>query len=202
MGRRSIHSPEQLRELIVQAATEIIQQDGLEGLSAREIATRINYSPGTLYNVFENLDDLLLTIEARLLDQLGERLANVDDSGPPADRVVRLAAAYVAFAQENPKLWGLIVEHRLPTGHTIPSWYESKLESLLVPLQQALAPMVKEPANGSPDAARTLWAGIHGVTALTTASKLSPLTGQAGAAMVGDLVATYLAGLSRRSGLG
>jgi AcrR family transcriptional regulator len=199
MGRRSIHSPEQLRELIVQAATEIIQQDGLEGLSAREIATRINYSPGTLYNVFENLDDLLLTIEARLLDELGERLASVDTTGSPADRVVRLAAAYVAFAQENPKLWSMIVEHRLPAGHTVPPWYEAKLSSLLAPLQQALAPIVKPAANGSPDAARTLWAGIHGVTALTTASKLSALTGHASAALVDDLVSTYLIGLSQRS---
>ncbi len=87
MGRRSIHSPEQLRELIVQAATEIIQQDGLEGLSAREIATRINYSPGTLYNVFENLDDLLLTIEARLLDQVRARPVHVRTSGSLATHV-------------------------------------------------------------------------------------------------------------------
>jgi len=67
MGRRSVHTPEELRELIIQAATEIVEQHGLEGLSAREVAKRIGYSPGTIYNVFENLDDLLLTIEARLL---------------------------------------------------------------------------------------------------------------------------------------
>jgi len=51
MGRRSIHSAEELRELIIQAATDIVERDGLAGLSAREIAKRIGYSPGTLYNV-------------------------------------------------------------------------------------------------------------------------------------------------------
>ena len=87
MGRRSIHTPDELRELIIEATTSIVEQDGLEGLSAREIAKRVGYSPGTLYNVFENLDDLLLIIEARLLDELAGRLAGTDASGPPAETV-------------------------------------------------------------------------------------------------------------------
>src|SRR4030042_34590 len=102
MGRRSIHTPDDTRELIIEATTAIVEQDGLEGLSAREIAKRIGYSPGTLYNVFENLDDLLLTIEARLLDRLAERLAETDTSGTPQQRVHRLTEAYVAFTQERP----------------------------------------------------------------------------------------------------
>ena len=38
MGRRSTHTPQQLRELILDAAQDIIQAQGLAGLSAREIA--------------------------------------------------------------------------------------------------------------------------------------------------------------------
>lgn len=104
MGRRSIHTPEELRELIIDATTAIVEQDGLEGLSAREIAKRVGYSPGTLYNVFENLDDLLLIIEARLLDDLAERLAGTDSSGSPTERLRRLAGSYFTFTQERPKL--------------------------------------------------------------------------------------------------
>ena len=102
MGRRSIHTPEELRELIIEATTEIVEQDGLEGLSAREIAKRVNYSPGTLYNVFENLDDLLLIIEARLLDRLAERLAARTRAAPPQQRLRRLSQTYVVFTQERP----------------------------------------------------------------------------------------------------
>ncbi len=127
MGRRSIHTPDELRELIVQAATDIVDHDGLSGLSAREIAKRVNYSPGTLYNVFDNLDDLLLTIEARLLDRLAERLDSVDSDGTPQQRLCRLADAYLAFTQENPKLWNLLLEHRMPAGREIPDWYRAKL---------------------------------------------------------------------------
>src|SRR5665647_1484358 len=100
MGRRSIHTPDELRELIIQATTKIVEQHGLEGLSAREIAKRVGYSPGTLYNVFENLDDLLLTIEARLLDTLADQLAESDPTGTPEERLRRLMGTYCSFTQE------------------------------------------------------------------------------------------------------
>ena len=87
MGRRSIHTAEELRELILKAATELIESDGLAGLSAREVARRIGYSPGTLYNVFDNLDDLVLTIEARLLDRLAARLAEVPSASSPQEQL-------------------------------------------------------------------------------------------------------------------
>ncbi len=199
MGRRSIHSPEELRELIIQATTEIVEEDGLEGLSAREIAKRIGYSPGTLYNVFENLDDILLTIEARLLDRLAERLAKTDASGTPQERLKRLTDAYFAFTQERPKLWNLLVEHRLPVGKDLPPWYRAKLECLLTPLEEALAPLIGgKNAGEQKRAARALWAGVHGMTSLSTAAKLAPVTGPASAALVDDLVSTYLAGLTKR----
>lgn len=199
MGRRSIHTPEELRELIIASATEIIERKGLEGLSAREIAKQIGYSPGTLYNVFDNLDDLVLTIEARLLDKLAERLAATDGSGTPQQRLRRLTEAYFAFTQEQPKLWNLLSEHRMPSDRKVPEWYRKKLESLLAPLEEALAPLLKSADQGTKKrAARTLWAGVHGMTSLSTADKLAPVTAHAASALIDDLVCTYLAGLEHR----
>jgi hypothetical protein len=51
MGRRSVHSPEELRQLILDASQTIVERNGITGLSAREIARMIGYSPGTLYNI-------------------------------------------------------------------------------------------------------------------------------------------------------
>jgi AcrR family transcriptional regulator len=199
MGRRSIHTHDELRELIVQAATDIVDHDGLTGLSAREIAKRVNYSPGTLYNVFDNLDELLLTIEARLLDRLARRLGSVDSNGTPQQRLCQLADAYLEFTQENPKLWNLLLEHRLPTGREVPDWYRAKLGSLLAPLMDALAPLLNDlDAHEKEQAARTLWAGVHGITSLSTTDKLSPITNHAAGQTVGDFVTTYIAGLQNR----
>lgn len=199
MGRRSIHTPDELRELIIEATTEIVEQAGLEGLSAREIAKRVGYSPGTLYNVFENLDDLLLIIEARLLDDLAGRLASRDDGGAPAERLRALVDTYFVFTQERPKLWNLLNEHRMPAGREVPEWYHEKVQRLLAPLEEALTPLLVETdPSARKRHARTLWASVHGITSLSTADKLSQVTAHTGRSLVDDLVSTYLAGLQRQ----
>ena len=45
-------------------------------------------------------------------------------------------------------------------------------------------------------AARVLWAGVHGITSLSTADKLSVVTTESANRLVDDLVRTYLAGLA------
>lgn len=197
MGRRSAHTAEELRELIIQAATELIRESGFGGLSAREIARRISYSPGTLYNVFEDLDDLVLTIEGRLLDRLTEALSDVPATADPADKVRRLAEVYVDFTRGNPKLWNLLFEHHLPAGREVPVWYREKLEGLMSKVEDALQPLAGDDADREMvrRSAKTLWAGVHGITSLSTADKLSIISTESAGALLDDLVSTHLAGL-------
>ncbi|MDH4980965.1 TetR/AcrR family transcriptional regulator [Hyphomicrobium sp. D-2] len=204
MGRRSIHTQEELRELIIAATTSIIDEVGIDGLSAREIAKHIGYSPGTLYNMFENLDDLLLIIEARLLDDLRQQLLEAITNAPAHEQLPLLAATYFEFTQNHPKRWSLLIEHRIPGDHPVPDWYEDKISSLLQPFEEVLDPIL---ADASPEArrrhARTIWAGIHGLTSLSTANKLATITNHSGQVLIDDLVMTYLAGLqssARHSG--
>jgi AcrR family transcriptional regulator len=196
MGRRSSHTPQQLRELILDAAHEIIEAEGLSGLSAREIARRISYSPGTIYNMFQNLDDVVLSVEARVLDALDKRLMSVPLEGTAEERVMQFAQTYLAFTHEKPKLWNLLFEHHMPAGTNLPAWYQQKLEGLMSKLEAALAPLF--PAGREADrqrAARVLWAGVHGITSLSTADKLSVVTTETASRLIEDLVSTYLAGL-------
>lgn len=201
MGRRSTHTPEQLRELILDAAQSIIETNGLAGLSAREIARRIGYSPGTIYNMFENLDDVVLHVEARVLDALDQRIATAMEEGAPKDKVVRLAETYLAFTSERPKLWNLLFEHYMPGGSDTPPWYQQKLEMLMSRVETAMAPLFPPDADVERQrAARVLWAGVHGITSLSTANKLSNVTTEAAALLVRDLIQNYLAGLAANVG--
>lgn len=204
MGRRSNHTPEQLRQLILDAAYGIIETDGLAGLSAREIARRIKYSPGTIYNMYQNLDDVVLHVEARVLDALDQCLeaANGGVHTDASARVRALARAYLAFTHEKPKLWNLLFEHYLPAGSDTPAWYQRKLECLMGRVEEAMAPLF--PADAEADrkrAARVLWASVHGITSLSTANKLVSVTTETAAALVDDLIDNYLAGLLARKGV-
>jgi AcrR family transcriptional regulator len=199
MGRRSVHTADELRELILGASTELIEANGLAGLSAREIARRIGYSPGTLYNIFENLDDLVLTIEGRLLDRLDQALGDVPAASNPTQTVHRLAQAYLRFTHENPKLWNLLFEHHLPPGREVPGWYQIKLEGLLARVENALAPVMdRSDEQRKRRAARVLWAGVHGITSLATTDKLSVVSTETAPALVDDLVSAYLKGLGEK----
>lgn len=196
MGRRSTHTPQQLRELIIESAQDIIESDGLAGLSAREIARRIGYSPGTIYNMYQNLDDVILHVEARVLDSLEARLGGIVKTVSGPEALPELARAYLAFTQEKPKLWNLLFEHHLPPGTDLPAWYQEKLEGLLKRVEEALSPLF--PAGNEIErhrAARVLWAGVHGITSLSTADKLSIVTSEAASRLIDDLVQTYLKGL-------
>lgn len=200
MGRRSSHTPQQLRELVLDAAQEIVESQGLAGLSAREIARRIGYSAGTIYNIFANLNDVVLNVEARVLDALDRRLGAVqDDGGDDGDRLVRIARAYQAFTQEKPRLWNLLFEHHMPPGAELPPWYRQKLEGLMARVERALAPRFPPGSETERQrAARALWAGVHGIASLSTADKLSVVTTESARSLIDDLVGTYLAGLARR----
>ncbi|WP_072389935.1 TetR/AcrR family transcriptional regulator [Hyphomicrobium sp. CS1GBMeth3] len=200
MGRRSLHSAEELRELIINASTSLIQESGLDGLSAREIARRINYSPGTLYNSFENLDDLILTIEGRLLDDLLAALATVPESDDPRERVHQLANCYLTFAARKPKLWNLLFEHHVPASQNVPDSYRQKFEALMGMIEDALLPFSQElDPEAVKRSARVLWAGVHGIASLSAADKLSVITADDASVLVDDLVGTYLSGLEPRT---
>ncbi len=200
MGRRSVHTAEQLREVILGASIAILQEQGLQGLSAREIARRIEYSPGTLYNVFENLDDIVLTIEGRMLDGLAAVLNVLPQESDPRRDVRNLAHAYLEYSHAHPKLWNLLFEHHLPAGQNVPVWYKAKLDSLLARVEMAVRPL--QP-NVSEDAvkrsARVLWAGVHGITSLSTADKLANVTSDSAGPLIDDLVGLYLAGLQAQN---
>jgi hypothetical protein len=133
-----------------------------------------------------------------MIDRLGAELDDVPTNGSPADRAMALGRAYLRFTSANPKLWNLLFEHHLPPGRDIPSWYQQKLDGLMKRVEDVVAPLMPD---ASPEdikrSAHVLWAGVHGITSLATADKLSVVTSQGAAPLVDLLVSTYLAGLGR-----
>lgn len=197
MGRRSAHSPEELRELILTAAEDIIETGGLTELSAREIARRIEYSPGTLYNMFENLGDLVLHVEARVLTRLDQRLEEATDGLRGEEAIRKYANAYLEFSHERPRLWNLLFEHHMPVGSPMPDWYQKQLGAPLARLEREINCMGRgtDPTWGLRNA-RALWAAMHGVASLSTTRKVGHITMDCARGVLDELVGNYLAGLA------
>ena len=103
MGRRSDHSKEELLGMALDAALHLVHRGGGEALTIRAVAKAIGYAPGTLYNLFENRDDLVLQVNAATLADLRTTLEAVTISGGPNRDVRALAEAYrhVRLANAN-----------------------------------------------------------------------------------------------------
>jgi len=182
--------------MAVSAARGIVAAEGLRGLTARRVAAEIGYSPGTLYNIFRDLDDLVVRVNAGTLDALRDALAAVAPQPDAEAAVLALAAAYVRFTQENAGLWQVLFEHRLPPGRELPPWYPQKLGRVLGLVEAACGPLLagRAPAERA-EAVRLLWTALHGLTSLAQGGKLEFVTDRPLDAAAAAMVRIVLAGL-------
>jgi AcrR family transcriptional regulator len=194
MARRSDHSREQIREMALAAAATLMATEGLPALTARRIARAIGYTVGTLYLVFENLDDLILQVNGRTLDHLHDALqAAADDAAAGPARVAALAQAYLEYATAHHQCWNALFLHQLPAGQPLPSWYATKIAAMFTLVEDALRSLSTGPIHGDVTiAARALWSGVHGICILDRTGRLGPVAAKG---LVDSLVANYLRGL-------
>jgi AcrR family transcriptional regulator len=196
MGRRSVHSPEELRQLILDASQAIIERSGISGLSAREIARMIGYSPGTLYNVFENLDDILLTLQVQLQGRTLENLKRVPIGSDGEQNIRALTEAYVDFALANRRMWNLFLAHSLAVGTKMPAPFQDNIDKMAAIVRKALLPLVsKESQDKLDDLAWALWTGIHGITAVAATEKGVYVTPDTANSYAKSLAETFVKGL-------
>ena len=162
MGRRSDHSREELEALIVTEGHRLLAETGYARFSAREVAKRIGYSIGTIYNVFADLDRLMMAINGRTFVLwaafLHDRLAAAE-----GDRIEALVDGYFRFAAQNRNLWMAIYDHRLAPGEPTPENYAGKRRALTGIVEAEIARVLPGAAQDqAASLARSLVATVHG----------------------------------------
>lgn len=173
MARRSEHSQEELKEMVLKAAETIIIEEGFAELKVRKIAMDIGYTVGSIYMVFGNMADLMMHINGRTLDMMTEKLKQVINPDDAELSIMQLAKTYVSFAAENCNLWSMVFEHHLTENEDIPDWYQEKIDTIfsLVESQFQCLPVKHSDEQGKL-AARVLWSGVHGICILTLSGKI------------------------------
>lgn len=195
MARRSDHTREELWRLAIDASRKIVEKEGLRGLRARQIARDIGYTIGTLYNLFEDLDDLIMHMNGETLDQLMEECSKVELTQNPNMDLERLVHCYLSFTHENPKLWNAIFEHKLPETRPVPEWFSEKVSGLLSTIERALAPILSgRSAAEIHQHARVLWMSLFGMTVLEGSGRLQE--GETSMTLAKTLIKTYVVGLT------
>ena len=162
MGRRSDHSRPELRAMILSEGHRQMSATGFARFSAREVAKRIGYSIGTIYNVMLTHDALILAINGITLDLWRDHLA-VRLAGAKANRLHTAIEAYFEFAILHRHAWTAIYDFRLPEGVDPPEDYSVKVAAITGLVVEVLAEALPESQRASaPALARSLLAAVHG----------------------------------------
>ena len=196
MARRADHKREELYDMSLVAAKRIVEEHGFARLTARNVAQDIGYSPGTLYNLFENLDDLAVHLNGRTLDALFASLRQTELSGHADTDVQALCQRYMTFLDQNTNLCELLFDNSYSAGYLPPDWYRQKVATGLEILGAALAPVFSAGRDAEKkEAARTLWASLQGICSLSRNGKLDVIGAPSRASMTQSLITNFMAGL-------
>lgn len=186
--------------MVLDAAQGIVEAEGLRGLSTRRIAREVGYSSGTIYNVFEDLDDLIIQLSNRTLDMLYAEVSVIGTGKRQDARLRELADAYIRFTFDHPLLWDGVFEHRLPAGREMPESYSQRIVRLLDLVAAAFEPYFGPgQEQACMHSARVLWASFYGICQLERIGKRGEKHITLGD-MIDILITTHLAGLEALRG--
>ncbi|KQM13130.1 TetR family transcriptional regulator [Sphingomonas sp. Leaf24] len=162
MGRRSDHSRAEIERMLLVEGHRHLAEVGFARFSAREVAKRIGYSIGTLYNVFGSYDRFVVALNTRTFGLWARDLeAMLAASG--GDRIRCLVESYFAFARTNRNLWLAIYDHHLPGDFVLPDEdHRQRGELTRIVIREIAAVLPAEKAPEVPHLARSLVATVHG----------------------------------------
>ena len=166
----------EVRRKILDAARDLFMAEGYERVTMRRIAEAIEYSPTTIYNHFEDKDDL---VNALCHEEFSQLLGALDLAAPARDPVAwirQIGVAYAAFGRANPNHYRFMFMTQIRDGHE-PSLPGRQAFDLL---RTAVARAIKSGAfvKGDVDTiSQVLWANVHGAVALLITYRASQFPG-------------------------
>jgi AcrR family transcriptional regulator len=103
------------RERLLQAARELIEEDGYSAASVVAIAERAGVAAGTLYRHFSSKEQLFVEVFRSVCDREVRAMRTAADEMPPdashVDRLETVLATFARRALRRPRLaWALIAE--------------------------------------------------------------------------------------------
>jgi AcrR family transcriptional regulator len=108
MNNKELQS-QRMKRYFIDAAKEILAEDGVKKLSVRKVGDRAGYSYATIYNYFRDLNELLTYCLADMLEDayralIAERQEGLD----PRAQLIRYGERYFSYFSENPVLFQLL----------------------------------------------------------------------------------------------
>ena len=178
------------RDRLLQAARDVLADEGLEGLSLRAIARRAGVSHGAPLRHFPTLASLLAALATEGFDRLVDTVdadlaaaekAAADAGAPPPGARRRLGVAgraYIRFALADPGVFSVTFRPER-VDVTDPDYQAAGFRSFqqLVDLVEGAQADGWQPGVPARDLAAVLWANVHGLATLALHGGLGAVAG-------------------------
>ncbi len=174
VARRNDHSKEELQELVIAATRELVDRLGPTQVTARTIADSVGYTAGTLYTHFNNLQTILLHVNAINLVDLKQTIERASTGRtPPQSALLEMGFAYLDYAERHPHRFALMFTSNLPHGEDAPDYLQQNIDALFQLVEDELRKIAPDADDQTMElGVRSLWSGVHGVVSLSTADQL------------------------------
>src|SRR3954464_5200869 len=199
---KTLERREKLRESLVSAAEKAIAVKGLAGLKTRDLARKIGVANGAVYNLVEDVDELILRVGSRTLERLDAALTSAESNGTasPPETLVRIGVAYCDFAAENLELWRALFEHRMVPGKPVPQWAVDEQMNLFRHIYRPLAELFPQRTPLELGVtARSLFSAVHGMVLLGLEQKLIAVPVEALRKEIAVIVGAMVDGLAAKT---
>jgi AcrR family transcriptional regulator len=105
---------QRVRSYFVQAAKKIILDEGVENVSVRKVADLAGYTYSTIYNYFNNLNELLQDVKTDMIHDLIEHMKKTQPQKVfNTDDIKKQNRLYVEYFIQNPNVFSFFYSYRL-----------------------------------------------------------------------------------------
>lgn len=168
MDKKSYHHGE-LRAALIQAALDVLEQDGPDGLSLRGLARAVGVSSMAPYHHFADRAELLAAVATEGFERLQSRKQAIQAGQPDVREALAAGGAnYVRFILDNPNLYRLMRSPEFSDHRRYPALHRAASAPAKT-LLDLMGRLVAEQSLKSPspsEGAQLLWGLSHGIGTL------------------------------------
>lgn len=168
VATRKQREKEEMRELILDAARTIFLQKGYHDTSIRNIAEKIEYSPGTIYLYFKEKDEIFHALHEEGFRKMTSMMLPLQFVEDPFQRLKALGRVYMDFAENNKDFYDLMFIMQAPMNMEAEDCWEEGDQALNFLKNVIRDCQVKGHFEGQDveDLSFIIWSAMHGMCAL------------------------------------